>query len=371
MIKNLLLLASFTLALLQTPLYCEETTPSKAPSASSLFPASKVLYTKIISYPKEVYTKERFEVKIEATVLLPEETTFSLFTDIPSVPELDKVTDEIVWYKKGNNKYEATLVFKAKNNQFKFPIIGLSVLDANNVALDKSLLVLDNIAFKSLPINKEYYTNVSAANLEIQNMKIKQYNNNELLCSMEIHGTASNLAEFKIPKYSNQGRKELVRKNGEEVLYYFVILPIDTTVLRFDYYNTVQKALTTIEAPIILEEDLVSTQTGLNPNEGNMDFYKQVFTAFLTTILFMIYYYKRYRIFLAAALISSIILITMLMPNSHTTLPKNQKVYILPTANSTVFKILQEDEEVEVLIKQDEFKKVLFKNKNIGWVRND
>lgn len=371
MLKILLILLSSILYVLQTPLYSQEDVAEKSLS-ETLFPSSKILYAKYVSFPKEVHTKERFEVKIEATVLLPSDEAFSLFTDIPDVPELEKITDEIIWYKKEGGKYEATLVFKAKNNQFNFPVIGLSVLNQSNVAVDKTLLVLDSIKFKSLPINKDLYTNVTASNLEIQNIKIKQYSNNELLCSMEIHGTNSNLSEFKIPKYLHQGRKELVNKGGgQEVLYYFVILPIDTEILQFDYYNSIQKAMTTLEVPIVLEEDLVSTQTGLNPNEGNMGFYKQVFFAFMMTVFFMIYYYKRSKVYLFIAIGFSLILIKTLLPNSHIILKKNEKVYILPTPNSTVFKVIQEEEDVEVLMEQDEFKKVLFKNDNIGWVKNE
>jgi hypothetical protein len=343
----------------------------ESPAASVQQPSSKILYAKYTSYPTVVHTGERFNIKIEANILLPEDKEFSLFTDIPDTDNLTKQTDEITWYKKDDSKYEATLTFKAKDQPFVFPIIGLSILDVNNTMIDKSLLIIDNISFNKLPINKELYANISASSINIQNLKIKQYNNDELLCSMEIHAKDSNLADFKIPNYTNQGRKELLVKNGEEVLYYFVIVPLDTPSIKFEYYNSTLKALSTLETPIIVEEDLVSTQTDLNPNEGNVGFYKKVLFAFLTTILLMIYYYKRYKTSLFLAAFFMIILINMLLPNSHMTLKKDQKVYILPTFNSTVFKIIKEDEDVEVLLDKNGFKKVLFKNSHIGWVKNE
>jgi hypothetical protein len=386
MTKRFLSLFALFVVFLQTPLYCVEDTPAKpdvealfsgqTPAASPLqtqtpTPTAKVLYAKYLSHPTEVKSKEKFEVKLEATILLPQETQFSLFTDIPNVPELERMTDEIIWYKKSDGKYETTITFKTKNKEFKFPIIGLSVMDANNVTIDKTLLVLDNINFKNLSTNKEFYTNVTASTISVSNLKIKQYSNSELLCSMEIHGTGSNLGEFRIPKYSNQGRKELIKRGGEEILYYFVIIPIDTPILRFDYFNSNQQTVVTAEIPIILEEDLVSTQTGLNPNEGNFDFYKQIFFAFVATIFFMIYYYRKNKIYLFIAVIASVILINKLIPNGNTTLKKGEKVYILPTSNSTVFRVVGDDEEVEVLLSRDGFKKVLFKNENIGWVKSE
>ncbi|MDD2699242.1 MAG: hypothetical protein PHF17_10610 [Arcobacteraceae bacterium] len=360
------LFVSFLALFLGLSLLSNEVDPN-SPQASS----SKVLYAKYTSYPNSVHTGEKFNVTIEASILLPEDKEFSLFTDIPDVPNLEKKTNEITWYKKDNAKYEATLSFQAKDEPFSFPIIGLSILDTNNSTIDKSLLILDTITFNKLSINKDLYANISASTLSIQNLKIKQYNNDELLCSMEIHGRNSNLKDFKIPNYINQGTKELITKNGEEILYYFVIVPLDTKSIQFQYFNQTTNSLTLLETPIVVEEDLVSTQTDLNPNEGNMGFFKKVFFAFMTTIFLMIYYYKRYKFSLFFAAFFMIILINMMLPNSHMVLKKDQRVYILPTLNSTVFKIINEEEDVEVLMDKNGFKKVLFKNSHIGWVKNE
>lgn len=332
---------------------------------------AKVLHAKYTSYPTMVHTGEKFNVKIEANILLPDDKEFSLFTDIPDTDNLEKKTNEITWYKKDTATYEATITFQAKDSPFSFPIIGLSILDTNNSMIDKTLLVLDNIPFKKLIYNKDLYAHIEASTLTIDNLKVKQYNNDEILCSMEIHGRNSNLADFKIPHFSNQGNKGLVTKNGEEILYYYVIVPLDTPNLKFEYYNSTSKIVTMMEIPILLEEDLVSTQTDLNPNAGNLGFYKKVFFAFMGTIFLMIYYYKRYKFALLFSAISTIILINMMLPNGHMTLKKDQRVYILPTLNSTVFKIIKEEEDVEILLDKNGFKKVLFKNDHIGWIKND
>ncbi len=331
----------------------------------------KVLHAKYTAYPTLVHTNEKFEVKIEANILLPEDKEFSLFTDIPETPNLIKKTDEITWYKKQTATYEATITFQAKDAPFSFPIIGLSILDSNNTMIDKTLLVLDNIPFTKLTYNKDLYSNLEASSLSIDNLKVKQYNNDEILCSMEIHAKNSNLGDFKIPHFSNQGNKGLVNKNGEQILYYFVIVPLDTQSIKFEYYNSTSKQVLLQEIPVIVEEDLVSTQTDLNPDAGNLSFYKKVFYAFMATIFLMVYYYKRYKIALIFTTIFTVLLIAMLLPNSHMTLKKDQRVYILPTHNSTVFKVISEEEDVEVLVEKNGFKKILFKNNHIGWVKND
>ena len=331
----------------------------------------KVLFARYSIYPQKVYQNETFDVKIEATILLPNDFQFSLFTDIPESEELEKVTDEIIWYKKEDSKFEATLTFKTKNEPFVFPIIGLSILDANNNIVDKTLLVLDGITFQKLNGDKEYYTSIFASGMSIQNLKVKQYNNQELLCSMEIHGHGTHLKNFRIPKYKNQGIKELVKKDGSEILYYFAIVPINTQSIRFDYFNTIQEKIIEVEVPIILEEDLVSTQTDLNPNEGNIDFYKKIFFAFMATFASMIYYFKRWRITLVFAVIFTVTLLMMLLPNPKLVLQKEEKVFLLPTPKSTVFKVIEEEEVVEVLVDKNGYKKILFQNNTIGWVKDE
>jgi hypothetical protein len=60
----------------------------------------------------------------------------------------------------------------------------------------------------------------------------------------------------------------------------------------------------------------------------------------------------------------------MVYPNKTITVKNHTKVYILPTANSTVFKILKEEQKGQVLIKKEKFSKILFKNNSVGWIKN-
>lgn len=98
------------------------------------------------------------------------------------------------------------------------PVIGIT----NNTMIDKSLLIIDNIEFNKLPINKDLYANISASYINIQNLKIKQYNNDGSYVLWKFITKNSNLEDFRI-HYTNQGRKELINKNGEQIfilLYY-------------------------------------------------------------------------------------------------------------------------------------------------------
>ena len=58
-------------------------------------------------------------------------------------------------------------------------------------------------------------------------------------------------------------------------------------------------------------------------------------------------------------------------PFGNATVKENVKVTILPTTNSTIFYSTKDKQKVEILGQREDFKKVLFSDGKIGWVRKD
>jgi len=61
----------------------------------------------------------------------------------------------------------------------------------------------------------------------------------------------------------------------------------------------------------------------------------------------------------------------LFIPNKKILLNENIKVYILPSNSSTIFKVPESKEIVEIVNENENFLKVLFKNDSIGWVKKD
>jgi uncharacterized pyridoxamine 5'-phosphate oxidase family protein len=61
----------------------------------------------------------------------------------------------------------------------------------------------------------------------------------------------------------------------------------------------------------------------------------------------------------------------LFVPNTKILLEPDTKIYILPTKHSTIFNKLEQKELVEIINKKKNYLKVLFENKNIGWIKND
>jgi len=333
---------------------------------------SKILYTKYTNIPKVVYTNQRFTVTISADVLISyANIPYKIHTYInKDNKNIELINQDIIWEKIKANKYETQLQFKVVSDEVVLPQIRISLIDEENEILDESVIKNKKIIYRKIAINQKRYSQIIAKSLIVTSLKTKQYTNNELIHVLVIDAKQSNLEDFKLFKYEAQGQKVLNTNEDTQTLYYYIITPRGEKNIEFNYFNTNKNKFVNINVPINLQEELVSTQTDLNPYENDMYIYKVIAISIVVLFFLMVYYFKREFFFLFFAVIFMTLLIYMIWPNSKIILNKNTKVYILPTSNSTIFSIIKKKEEVEILIKKDHFIKVLFKNKNIGWVNN-
>ena len=157
-------------------------------------------------------------------------------------------------------------------------------------------------------------------------------------------------------------------------MIYYVVIPIHQKSIVFNYYNTNSEKLEKINIPIKFEEELVSTQTDLNPNNSSFEFYKKLAVAAISIIFLILFIWKRSYIYLIIFLLCSIVFILFAMPNKNVKLKENTVIYILPTKNSTIFQKMENEVAVEEMKRKDGFVKIMFKrgeNKFIGWVKEN
>lgn len=123
---------------------------------------------------------------------------------------------------------------------------------------------------------------------------------------------------------------------------------------------------------MILQNELVSTQTDLNPNDSTFEKYKKIATLVLFGILFLLTVWKRKKILIFLTIISFVIALFYNLPNAKGVVKKDSFVYILPTKNSTIFFKIENDQKVEILEKKNGFIKILgLENGFIGWIKEE
>ncbi len=330
----------------------------------------KELYIKYIKYPKTIYTNQRFGIKLEARILVPQYDYNFIETTYNGENNIDILNHKIAWTKEDNNRYTTTINYKVKDENFTLPTIKLS-LYKNNEVVNSIKIDPPKIVYNKIAINQQRFSNIIAHDLKVKSIQTKQYNNTSLMVICHMEAINGNLEEFYLKQFQEQGINYFTQQYAKQSIYYYMIIPSHINNIKFNYYNPTKAKFIELELPIILEDELVSTQTNLNPNDGNLLYYKRMASLIMIAIFLLFYMKMKNKIFIVLAFVFIAIFIKLILPNEKMIIKENTKVYILPTKLSTVYKVIDKQNEVEILSEQNSFIKVLFKNKNIGWIKKN
>jgi len=331
---------------------------------------SKELYLSYKEYPKRVFTGQKFDIKLQSIILKPADSYDKILTTFTSEDGIDILNSDINWTKEKEGTFNTTISYKVYDRQFNLPKITLAILKDNDV-IDYISVDSPKIKYEKIAINQKHFSNIIANDLKIHTVKTKQYTNNMLHTTLHIEGINSNLEDINLKEYEEQGIKSLTSEYPNQSLYYYVMIPSHKKQINFTYYNAIEKNFIMIQIPIILDEELVSTQTELNPYNSSMLIYKQALSGFFLVLFIVIYMFTKQNRYLILITIMIILLAYLFIPNKKILLQKDTKVYILPTKNSTVYTKLKTKHIVEVINEKDKFIKVLFENENIGWIKKN
>lgn len=332
---------------------------------------SNTLYAKFINYPTTVYTSQRFALEIETLITTTEftkiETRFLNSKDISIINPQDN------WEKTNNNTFKNLYFFKVYTQEFQIPTFQIILYNEDEI-VDVVYLKPQEVNYTNIALKDNQFSNVIAKEMNVISSKTRQYSNNELLTVLEIEAVSGNLEDFRLKEFNEQLLMSLEENYPKQKLIYNTIIPIHTKEIKFNYYDTQTNRFKKIVIPIKLEQELVSTQTDLNPNDSNIEMYKKVALGILTILFIIMYLIKRKNIYILIAIILSIFFFMFAKPNSAMVIEESTKIYILPTKNSTVFYITPTKQLVEILDKKEKFTKILFKmndqkNKTVGWIK--
>ncbi len=335
------------------------------------FADSKNLYLTYINYPKNVYKNQRYEIKVKA--LITRDNFNKIVTTFVNGLNIEPLNPEQEWItlENQNNSFENTFYFKSYDKNFKLPDIMVSLYNDEQL-VEQRILPSPDITFLDIAKGDKIFSNVIASKLTIIDSKSKQYTNKEALTVIDIQALNSNLEDFKISGFEEQGITLIEDEYPKQHMIYYVVIPIHTKSIVFNYFNTLTNRLEKITVNIKFDEELVSTQTDLNPNNSNFEFYKKIIVAIIALVFLILFIWKRNYIYIILFLISLIFFIIFVMPNKTIKLKPNSVIYILPTKNSTIFQKTTESISVEDMKRKNGFVKVMFRsgdNKYIGWVK--
>lgn len=331
--------------------------------------AAKVLYVSYKSVPSKVYKNQNFEIVVKALITTKNfDYLNSSFTNSKNINVLNPNSN---WSKISNDVYENRYFFKAKSGDFRLPNINVDLYQ-NGSVIDRSSLGAVDISYSDIAKGNDRFSGVIAKDFVLKAYKTKQYNNKEALTIIDVDAVNSNLEDFKISGIDEQGISNIKDGHPTQNLIYYFVTPVHQKKVVITYFNINSNSFKEVTIPLVLQNELVSTQTDLNPNDSSFEKYKKLAIA-LSFILFLILYiWKRKKYLLVITIILMIVSVIYLMPNQTGIVKKESFIYILPTKNSTIFFKLDEDLKVEKLEKKNGFVKVIGVDKDfIGWVKED
>ncbi len=331
--------------------------------------AAKNLYLTILKEPKNIYKNQKFEVKVKALITTNDFT--SLTTNFSNQSNITVLNPTSPWKKVSNDTYENSFYFKVKSQNFRLPIIEVKLWDSNSL-IDVSTVENSNITFSNIGKSDDRFSKVIADNIILKAYKTKQYNNQEALTIIDIDAVNSNLEDFNLDNVVEQGVSNIKEWENIQNLVYYFVTPIYDKNLTFTYFNSTTNSFKEIRVPLILQNELVSTQTDLNPNDSTFEKYKKIASTVVFILFLILFIWKRKKFLIPFVLITFIFALIYNLPNEKGKIKQDSFVYILPTKNSTVFFKVDKELKVEILERKGQFVKVLgIEDGFIGWIKED
>ncbi len=264
--------------------------------------------------------------------------------------------DDLYFYK--------TLYCKVVGNEAKLPNVTITYQEYNTT------LPGEPLAIKELnpPAN---FCNVLANDLTIVKSKSVQFNKELNLVVLKLEGNLSNLEDFSLPFAKKEEIKDINRTLPTTSMIYYAFVPSDITQLKFSYFNLQAREFKPIFFDIKVKDEIVSTQSDISPEEDKNKSVKIILFASFGALLLLIAFWKRSLFTGFVGLISLVYAGYLLLPLEKVCLKAGSKIYILPTTNSTIFRINKKQNTFTKLNEVDGYTKIELQNNKIGWVKNE
>ena len=309
--------------------------------------------------PKKVYQNQLFPVTVIDTAQRNENPQFE-FDKLSSV---QPISEDPLVLRNGDDSFY-TFYFKASRIDVRIPRLFI-VSSSVNTSLEPQ-----NISLGSLK-SREDFCGVLAADMEIKNSQVSNYDEKHHLVTLSIEAFEANLEDMKINNVEEDGIEELKRDNAKVEAEFYVVLPVTQKMLKFTYFNTIKKQYVFLQVPVELADATVTTQSDLNPKEDSFEKLKKYTFMILVLFFFLMFLFKRDFFYLVLGVVSLITLLTFYIPHEKICVKQGAPLYLIPTQTSTMSTKLDQELNTMILGERDEFIKIEYKKGIIGWIRNE
>ncbi|SFV60643.1 Putative periplasmic protein [hydrothermal vent metagenome] len=310
--------------------------------------------------PKKVYENQLFPI-----------TIIGIESDSSSSPkfEFDQSSKNQPIFKKplivqnGDDTFY-TFYFKADEKIFHLPSLHI---ESGDKKIDMESSDIPIVRLK----DRDDFSGVLAADMKIRTSQASTYDEENNLVTISIEAFEANIEDMYLKMVKEDGVENVKRDNAKVVAEYYAVVPSTQKNLKFTYFNTIKGQYLFLNVPIVIRSYSVSTQSEINPKDDSFDKLKKyTFIAFSIFFLLM-FVWRRDFFYLILAALTLITLLTFYRPKEKICVEQGAPLYILPTDNSRISTKIDTRLDTPLLGKRLEFNKIEYKNKMIGWIKDE
>ncbi len=309
--------------------------------------------------PKKVYQNQIFAITVLEIGSKNQNPHFSFDSNSSNKPIFKKP----LMVKNGNDTF-FTFYFKTYSRDFYLPELTISKGEK------KHTIASANIPITTLKYREDFCA-VLAADMKIKTSQASTYDENNNLITLSIEAFEANIENMHLNAVIEDGTENIKRNHAKVKAEYYVVVPATQKSIKFTYFNTIKGQYVFLQAPIVIRDYSVSTQSELNPKDDSFDKVKKMTFVGFAIFFFLLFLWKKDFFYLILVVLSVVTLLTFYSPKKEICIKQGAALYILPTYTSQISTKVDNDFTAALLGVRAEFNKIEYKNGIIGWVKNE
>lgn len=325
----------------------------------------KVLYLSYEEVPKRVVKGEIFSITLKVLSTLKDKNNIEYkFTDNTGLKPLNLIPHR---EKRGKYLFER-FYFLTTGTVARLPDIEAGIADSDQY----KTTTLKGNELNVITLNPaKNFSNIIANSFDITDYKTTTFDDKHNIIIFIAEATNSDISAIKFNNVFKQGIESITESYLDSKVTYFLIVDKGIENFSFSYFNLLENKFVTLNIPIVVEEDSVTTQSDLKPTSQSHEILKiKIAAAFTIVGLIFILWRKKY-IYLIFILIPAAYIAYLAVPSQDVCINQGAKIHLLPVNNGTIFETTQTQIHLKKEGSVTDFVKVKLPNEKIGWVKNE
>ena len=211
--------------------------------------------------PERIYENQVFTITLKAMIGRDDfDTIETHFFPSTSVQILNPNT-KWKWY--SDATFYATYHVKSTGSNVILPRARVSLMQ-DGITVESEFL--NETPIEVITLNHDSKSsNLIANSLHVNRFKTSRFDDSKLIMVLELESVGANFQDFKLNGFYKQGLDSLDGEYPNQKAFYFIVFDDHLTKIQFNYFSLQSNRFESIELPVLLDEDDLSTQIGLNP----------------------------------------------------------------------------------------------------------